>query len=114
MRPQEWMERLEDLEPLELEERQRFQLLRLHSSLANGGGIPTNDASDSTIGVVQITAAPGSQISAAPVNPLRFDMTSLVGTPLSRVSFWLTDDQLRPVETLGEVWSVTVVIRYWV
>jgi len=28
MRPQEWMERLEDLEPLELEERQRFQLLR--------------------------------------------------------------------------------------
>jgi hypothetical protein len=91
----------------------RINYYVLHSSLANGGGIPTNDASDSTIGVVQITARPGSQISSAPVNPLRFGMTGMVGTPLSRVQFWLTDDQLRPVDTLGETWSATIVIRYW-
>ena len=44
LRPREWQERFEDLEALELEERQRASLLRQARDAPPGGGGPSSDA----------------------------------------------------------------------
>ena len=83
----------------------------IHSDLTNRG-IRFNNTYNQTIAQVLIDVPPGSQIVSSPRNPARVNAFELAGASRTNLRFWLTDDQNRPVNTNGEVWTTRVAIRY--
>jgi hypothetical protein len=77
-------------------------------------GIPVNNVSKGILGEVLITAKPGSQINYTPYLPLSVNATELIGKAKNFFTFSLTDQLSRSVDTLGERFSFTIVISYWV
>jgi hypothetical protein len=75
-------------------------------------GISVNAISDSVIADVLITAAPGSQIVYTPYNPPKANADELAGHRKNFFNFRLTDQSGRAVDTLGENYSFTIVIKY--
>ena len=75
-------------------------------------GIPLNNSGTGVIASIPITVRPGSQLVYAPTNPTQVDLSSLRGKSKPSVSFTLTDQLLRPVNTLGESWSILLTFRY--
>jgi hypothetical protein len=94
------------------------QFNRTSSFLISGdlvsNGIPVNNISKGILGEVLITARPGSQINYTPFLPSSVDATELIGKTKNFFTFNLTDQIGRSVDTLGERFSFTIVISYWI
>lgn len=75
-------------------------------------GISVNAISDSVIADVLITSSPGSQIVYSPFHPPRANADQLIGHPKTNFGFRLTDQVGRRIDTLGESYSFTIVLRY--
>ncbi len=83
----------------------------IHSDLVPQG-IRIGNTFNQIISQVLITVAPGSQIVAREFNPPVSEANDLAGALKKRIRFWLTDDQNRLVNTVGETWSARLVIKY--
>ncbi len=88
----------------------RINSFFITSSLVNSG-LPLNGTPGNIIAQIPITASPGSQINYQPQNVIEVSGRNLIGNSVQYVTFTLLDDQLRPVNTLGEYWSVTIHIH---
>jgi len=77
-------------------------------------GIPVNNTSGGTIASIQISVAPGSLITYQPNISLKTNCSELIGNSKNFFTFRLTDQDRRSVDTAGEDWSVTVVIKYYI
>lgn len=84
----------------------------MHSDLVSGHGIRIGSNYADILQQVPITVSAGSQISYEPQNLQIIPCPNLVGQSLREVHYWLTDDQNRFVDTLGEFWSVRLNIHY--
>jgi hypothetical protein len=78
------------------------------------GGIPLNLNSNGIIADVPITARVGSLINHQPFNPIKANATELIGNAKQTFTFTLVDQLERPVSTMGEIFSLSVVIFYYV
>jgi len=77
-------------------------------------GIPVNDTSIGVIANVLIDVLPGSLINYTPTNIPSANAHELIGSKLSKLSFTLTDQRNNPIDTNGEYFSFTMVVRYYV
>lgn len=84
----------------------------VRSSLISSDGLPINNTGTGIIAAVPISAEPGTQIVYQPQVPIDVDARNLIGSSVQYITFDLLDDQLRPVNTLGESWSITMHIHY--
>lgn len=75
-------------------------------------GIPVNSKSFGTLVNIPITAVPGSQILYMPANIVWSDASNLIGQNKQFLNFRLTNQSLTPVNTVGETWQFTLVIRW--
>lgn len=75
-------------------------------------GIRYNGTFYQIVAQLLVDVSPGEQIVYAPFNPPVCDSANLVGAQMKQASFWLTDDRNNPVDTLGEDWSVRLLIKY--
>jgi len=75
-------------------------------------GIPINNQSFGVLVNVPITATPGSQILYAPSNIVWSDANSLIGQTKQFLNFRLTNQSLVPVNTVGETYQFTLVLRW--
>jgi len=75
-------------------------------------GISVNAVSDSIIAAVLITSKPGSQIVFTPFHPPKANANQLIGHSKTNFGFRLTDEQGRAVDTQGQTYSFTIVIKY--
>jgi hypothetical protein len=76
-------------------------------------GIPINNIARGVLANVPITNSPGKQVIYQPYLPPAIAADELIGKSKNYFSFRLTDQLNRPVDTLGEHWSFTVTISYW-
>ena len=83
----------------------------IHTDLVREG-IRQNSIYDQAVGQVPITVSPGSLINYAPFNPPKISEPGLTGTKRSVLSFRLTDELNRAVDTGGESWSARLSIHY--
>ena len=70
--------------------------------------------SNGIIADVPITASVGSLINYQPFRPIKSDATELIGNPKQSFTFALVDQLERDVSTLGEEYSLSCVIEFWV
>ena len=77
-----------------------------------GNGIPVNSKAAGILAQVMIDKAPGQQINYQPFFPPRSDADELISHNKNFFSFQLTDQLGREVDTFGEEWFFTLVIRY--
>ena len=75
-------------------------------------GISVNAISDSIIADILITSSPGSQIVFAPFHPPKANADELIAHSKTNLDFRLVDQLGRQVDTLGEDYSFTIVLRY--
>ena len=83
----------------------------IHSDLVNNG-IRYNNIYNQTIGEVLIDVAPQEQINSQPFNPATSDASDLRGVKRNNVSFWLTDENNKLIDTNTEYWGARILIRY--
>ena len=83
----------------------------IHSDLVNNG-IRYNNEYNQTIGEVLIDVAPQEQINSQPFNPATSDASDLRGVKRNNVSFWLTDENNKLIDTNTEYWGARILIRY--
>jgi len=83
----------------------------IHSSLVPRG-IRLNGVFNQLLAQVPINAPPGSELLYQPQNPVATPANELIGNVLSQITFILTDSSNVPVNTQGESWTVTAVIRW--
>lgn len=84
----------------------------LISSTLTSVGIPINNQSFGILVNVPITATPGSQIVYQPANLVWSDASDLIGQIKQFITFRLTNQSLVPVDTVGEIWQFTLVIKW--
>ena len=77
-----------------------------------GNGIPVNSKAAGILAQVMIDEPPGSQVNYVPFFPPRSDADELIAHNKNFFSFFLVDQLGREVDTFGENWSFTLVIRY--
>lgn len=75
-------------------------------------GIPTNSIARGVLAYIPITAEVGLQNVYSPYNPLMVDGNELIGKSKNVLNFYLTDQNLRPLDTNSENWSFTVELSY--
>ena len=85
----------------------RINFFYVKSNLVNSG-LPLNGTPGNIIAQIPITATPGSQINYSPQNVISINARTLSGNSFQSIRMSLLDDQLRPVNTLGEFWSITL------
>jgi hypothetical protein len=92
------------------------QLNRVNSYLLHGdliqGGIPLNSQQDNIFAQVDVDVAAGGNINFRPFNPLKVSGTHLQYGDKDLLTFYMTDEKNRPVNTLGENFTFTMVIKY--
>ena len=74
-------------------------------------GLQVNSSTSGVIGIIPITASPGSLISYDPQQLLWIPAPELIGSARSNLRFALQNQSGDPTPTEGEVWSATMVIR---
>jgi hypothetical protein len=84
----------------------------LHSSLVNQG-IPVNSNGASIIAKIPISVKPGSQIVYSPRNPVRTGANNLISKIVNTFTVWLTDQNDNLVDTNGEAFNATIILRWW-
>ena len=77
-------------------------------------GIATNGNQYNTLSVNPILVKVGSQIVNQYVLPQPVDISYLIGQKLTNLSFQLTDQKNRPVNTGGETWSIVCTFKYYI
>ena len=77
-------------------------------------GIRVNNAYTQLLTPVPITVQPGSQIVFSNLVAAQIPSPDLKGIQRTQIKMWLTDDKNRPVECLGEYWTVRIVFKYWI
>jgi hypothetical protein len=85
--------------------------LFLHTSLPVSG-IISNGISTNILAKIPITATPGFQFIYTPFRPAAIPAPALSGFTIRDITFWLTDEQNRPVNTFGETWGFSLDIVY--
>ncbi len=75
-------------------------------------GIRENNSYNQAIALVPIDVPPGSNVVYEPRHPPIVDANSLRGSLRSSVTFYLTDQLGRPVDTNGEYFSLRLVLSY--
>ena len=75
-------------------------------------GIRLNNYYSNTVVQVFIDVEPGSQITSNPFNPTRVAASNLIGTSRKSVDVWLTDQNNNPVNTNGEIFSLSLILEY--
>lgn len=75
-------------------------------------GIPINNQSYGILVNVPINNAPGSQIIYQPNVLVWSDGSELIGKVKQYINFRLTNQSLKMVNTVGEVWQLTLVIKW--
>jgi hypothetical protein len=76
-------------------------------------GIPVNNRATGVIAEIPINERVGSLINHIPTNPLRVDISDLIGQSKQNLIFSLTDQIGREISTAGEYWSLAMIVRYW-
>lgn len=76
-------------------------------------GIPVNAIDSGVIANVFIDVAPGSLINYSPNNIPVANALELIGAQRSRIRFFLFNQNRDAVDTFGEEWSFTMIIRYY-
>jgi hypothetical protein len=86
----------------------------VHSSMV-ASGVPVNGNGANILSDVPIDVGVGRQIVFSPRNPRRTTVNELVGHPVGSFRFWLTSQNSDfYIDTRGETWSCTVLIRYFI
>ena len=68
---------------------------------------------DATLARFQVDVAPGSMMAFAPSEPIRCDVSSLIGGRIGRFDVLLVDQNGEVVPTLkGEEWSALLILEY--
>lgn len=75
-------------------------------------GIPTNSIARGVLAYIPITTEVGLQNIYSPFNPLMIDGTELIGKSKNVLNFYLTDQNLRPLDTNSENWSFIIELSY--
>ena len=75
-------------------------------------GLTINNGYDSVLAEVQISEPPGSLITYRPYNPFRLNGNHLKYGSRQLLTFYLTDERNRPVDTNGEAFSFSIVVKY--
>lgn len=83
----------------------------IHSDIV-ANGIRFNNTYVQAITEVLIDVSPYEQINSTPFNPARSQANELRGIHRNNITFWLTDQDNRRINTNGEYWSLRMVIRY--
>lgn len=92
----------------------QFNYFLLHCDILNNG-LPINGDYNSTVAKIDIDVAPGGLISYRPWMPLRIPCTDdMAGKRLTRLRFWITDEQSRYLDMVNEDWAMTLIVRYWI
>jgi len=89
----------------------RVNKLFLQSTLLSVG-IPYNGAPSKILAKIPISAVPGSQFNFQPFDAIEVYADSLRGSQMSTITFWLTDEQGRYVNTGGESWGFAMILSY--
>jgi len=84
----------------------------IHSSITAQGMVQSGQY-QSSIAIVPIDVAPGSNITYAPFRPARISIEPLIGTSISRLKFWLTNQSNTLVNTGSEFYSLRMVLHYY-
>ena len=85
----------------------------IRSSLIASDGLPINNMAAGIIAAIPTNVVePGEQIIYQPQVPIDIDASSIIGRPIQSITFDLVDDQFRPVNTVGEYWSLILHIHY--
>lgn len=81
----------------------------IHSDITNRG-IPINGKEGQVVAKIPIPADldPGSQLNYVEHVPRVFDASVLKNNQSTRFRFWITDQNFRPVHTMGTTWSCRV------
>lgn len=86
--------------------------LLIHSDLVSRG-IRINDRYQNVISQLLIDVSPGSQITDSPFNPPEIPCDELIGEKRRAISFWISDQNNVRVNTQGELFSVRLIIHYF-
>lgn len=92
------------------------RLNRISSFLLHGDivkkGIQVNDRQSFVLAEIQLDVQPGKLLTYRPFLPFKIDGRHLVEADRDSVTFWLTDEKDRPIDTNGEDWSFALLISY--
>lgn len=84
----------------------------LHTSLVTSG-FPLGNQQSQAIAQTQINVPPGSQINFNPFNPIKLNVSHLIGLPIIQADFWVTDQLGRAnLDFNGEFFTMLIIIRY--
>ena len=86
----------------------------IHARNLINTGLPVNNTYNQVIANVFVNVLPGSLINYTPVLPPKIVSNELIGSLRSNLTFSLTDQSNVEVDTNGEFWSFTIIIRYFV
>lgn len=75
-------------------------------------GVPVNNQGANIIGKVPILLSPGSQINYNARNPLKTECSELTGQRLTAFDIWVTDQDNNKIDTFGEFFDVTIVLKF--
>lgn len=76
-------------------------------------GIPVNSSGAGVIANIPIDVKPGRLITFQPRNPVKVDASELIGHSKNYFDIRLRDQNVRPVNTIGENFTVLISIEYY-
>lgn len=83
----------------------------IHTNLVHGG-ITVNNLHDNILTEIQLTSSPGDLLTYRPYIPYVIDGSHLKNGPVDLITFRLTNELGEPIDTNGEDWSFSIVIKY--
>jgi hypothetical protein len=86
----------------------------LKSDLAGGGAIQADGERGQTLASIVPDVSPGQQINFTPPNLIEIDANHLVGHPINKARFYLTDQNGGSVDTNSETWSARIILSWYV
>ena len=84
------------------------------SDLAGGGAIQADGERGQTLASIVPDVSPGAQINFAPPNLIQIDANHLIGHPINKARFYLTDQNGGSVDTNSETWSARIILSWYV
>jgi hypothetical protein len=92
------------------------QLNRINSYLLHGDivnqGLSINNTYATIIAEIQLSVQPGKLLTYRPFLPYKIDGNHLKFGPKTLLTFYITDEQNRPIDTFGENYSFSIVVKY--
>ena len=86
----------------------------LRTDLAGGGAIQADGERGQTIASIVPDVSPGAQINFAPPNLIEIDANHLIGHPVNKARFYLTDQNGAAIDTNSETWSARIILSWYV